>query len=102
MSIKDIWNNIINYDLTSLFPDANWEGVGFGICLLISMGLNLYLYNKYLKSGVEKIENWVEDNTVVWYFRPLRWVYYLYWFAIVFIAWFVGAGLLEGLLTGDL
>ena len=64
--------------------------------------INLYLYRKYLKSGVEKIENWVEDNTVVWYFRPLRWAYYLYWFAIVFIAWFVGAGLLMGLLTGDL
>jgi hypothetical protein len=66
MSLNDIWQSIINYDLTSI----DWSGAAFGVTVLIYLGISIYLYNlvEDRKGGIYDIFNSIFDFLFKYWF----------------------------------
>ena len=82
MSLKDIWNNIINFDLNKLAPNLSEVDLVFPVVLLSWMGFLFYM-SRYIPESWEKT---FISKTNEWYLRPLRWLsYILFYFLFMFI-----------------
>lgn len=97
MSIKDIWNNIINFDLTRLVPKFG-EEFTYLIILALWGGFLLYMF-RYNEKSWESWEGFLLSKTKAWYLRPLRWLsYILLYFIFIFIIFvpfiFIGGSLI--------